>query len=60
MYVVGNPAMFYPLRRSEALESALQVAGNRWRVWIEHKDTGARIFESEAETKYLAERQLNR
>lgn len=52
--------MFYPLRRSEALESALQVAGNRWRVWIEHKDTGARIFESEAETKYLAERQLNR
>lgn len=66
MYVAGNPAVFSkatssssnPMRRGEAMEGAVQVAGNRWRVWDEHKDTGKRIFESEAETKYLASREV--
>ncbi len=58
-YVAGNPAMFSqvrtdaggPYRRAEALVAAEKVAGNGggWRVWVEHQETGKRIFESEAE-----------
>lgn len=60
MYVAGNPEMFSkvisnasnPLRRSEALENAGKIAANGWRVWVEHKDSGKRIFESEVEKMY--------
>lgn len=61
-YVVGNPEMFSrvttaaggPFRRTEALESAKKVAdnGGGWRVWVEHAETGKRIFESEAEVNH--------
>ena len=62
MYVVGNPSMFSkatanasnPLRKDEALEGAATVASNGWRVWVEHQDTGKRIYESEAEKQHQA------
>jgi len=62
MYVAGNPEMFSkvranasnPLKRSDALASAKTVAGNGWRVWVEHQDTGERIFESEQEKNHQA------
>ncbi|WP_316157795.1 hypothetical protein [Cupriavidus sp. BIC8F] len=56
-YVVGNPTMFTkvtsdadnPKTRADALADASKVALNGWRVWVEHAETGVRIFESEAE-----------
>ncbi len=58
-YVVGNPKMFSrvttgagsPMKRSEAIEGAKIIEGNGggWRVWVQHAETGARIFESAAE-----------
>lgn len=62
MYVVGNPAMFSrvtanadnPLSRAEALAAAETVAGNGWRVWVEHRDRPERIFESQAEKDHKA------
>lgn len=61
-YVVGNPAMFSkvttaaggPFRRAEALNGAETVAvnGGGWRVWVEHHETGKRIFESESERQF--------
>ena len=56
-YVVGNPAMFSrvtdcsdnPMSRKEALEAAQRLADNGWRVWVEHKISQKRIFESPAE-----------
>lgn len=64
MYVVGNPAMFTrvtenadnPLGRKDALEGAKTVSKNGgWRTWVEHKDTGVRIFESDSEVQYQKE-----
>ncbi len=60
MYIAGNPDMFTkvrscgsnPVKRSEALKGAEKLADNGWRVWVEHKETGARIFESEIEKEY--------
>lgn len=62
MYVAGNPSMFSrvisaadnPMPRAKAMECALNVANNGgcWRVWVEHKETGERIFESEAEKEH--------
>ena len=62
MYVVGNPRMFErvtenagnPCARADALEGANTVANNggNWRTWVEHKDTGERIFESASEIAY--------
>ncbi|HRQ47928.1 MAG TPA: hypothetical protein PK725_13330 [Rhodocyclaceae bacterium] len=59
-YVAGNPAMGSkvttgaggPFRRAEALRNAAKVAANGWRVWVEHHETGKRIFESEAERQF--------
>lgn len=67
-YVAGNPAMFSrvrtdaggPHRRAEALAAAEQVAGNGWRVWIEHHETGKRIFESEAERQFKRDAETKR
>ena len=62
MYVAGNPSMFSrvtsaadnPMSRAKAMECALNVVNNGgcWRVWVEHKETGERIFESEAEKEH--------
>ncbi|MYM92585.1 hypothetical protein [Duganella vulcania] len=60
-YVVGNPAMFSkvttaagsPMKRNEALSGAQTIEANGgWRVWVEHAETGKRIFESDAEKEY--------
>lgn len=59
-YVVGNPETRFkitsdaqnPLRKSKALDAATRLASNNWRVWVEHKETGVRIFESEQEIAY--------
>lgn len=37
------------IKRSLALEGGNTVAANGWRVWVEHANTGERIFESYAE-----------
>lgn len=62
MYIAGNPKMFSkvrsdasnPLRRSEALAGAKKIAENGWRVWVEHKDSAERIYESDIEKQYAA------
>ena len=59
-YVAGNPDMFAkvtdaagnPRLRAVAISDANKVAPNGWRVWVEHAQTGERIFESEAETAF--------
>lgn len=59
-YVVGNPAMCSnvtvaaggPFRRAEAMAAAEKVASNDWRAWVEHHETGKRIYESEAERQF--------
>ena len=59
-YVAGNPGIFFkvrsdssnPMKRSEALEAAGRLADRNWRVWVEHKDSGKRIYESEAEIAF--------
>lgn len=59
-YVVGNPKIFSkvtedagnPMTRSEAIEGAEAIAGNKWRVWVERADTKERIFESDVEKAY--------
>ena len=60
MYVVGNPTMFRrvtaaadnPQPRAKALEGAQIVQANGWRVWVEHLESGKRIFESQAEQEF--------
>jgi hypothetical protein len=57
MYVVGNPETRFkvtsdasnPQKRSKAIEGANKLSSHKWRVWVEHKDTGERIFESNVE-----------
>lgn len=54
MYALGNTNRVMgdsenPQRRSKALEGAATITKNGWRCWVEHKDTGKRIFENEAE-----------
>lgn len=64
-YIAGNPEMFSrvitaagsPMKRSSALEGAEAVSKNGWRVWVEHADSGIRIFESEVEKMYLSAEQ---
>lgn len=61
-YVAGNPETRFsvtsdaqnPMRRSKAVEAAERLAGNNWRVWVEHTKTGERIFESKQEIAYSA------
>lgn len=53
MYVIGNTGRIVgdaanPQDRTGALAGAATVACNGWRVWVEHKDTGKRIFEKAA------------
>ncbi len=60
MYVVGNPDTMSmvttdaesPMKRSLALDAAKRLATNSWRVWVEHKDSGERIFESDVEKNW--------
>lgn len=67
-YVVGNPAMFSkvtvaaggPFRRADALNAAETIAGNGWRAWVEHHETGKRIFESAAELRFKHEAEAKR
>lgn len=64
-YIPGNPAtrrkvITYagsPMLRYEALAGARKIADNGWRVWVEHKDTHKRIFESAIEKEYRAREQ---
>ncbi len=41
-----------PQRRARALDGAATITKNGWRCWVEHKDTGKRIFENPAETAH--------
>lgn len=67
-YVVGNPTMFSkittaaggPFRRTEALKAAKTVERNGWRAWVQHYETGKRIFESEAEQAYKQDQEAKR
>ena len=41
-----------PLPRKVALDKAVAISRNGWRVWIEHYQTGKRLFENDAERSY--------
>jgi len=54
MYALGNTDRVVgdagnPQARRSALEGAAVIDKNGWRVWVEHHETGKRIFESERE-----------
>jgi len=54
MYVVGKTGRVVsdadnPQDRTGALRGAETVSRNGWRVWVEHHQTGKRIFESQDE-----------
>lgn len=54
MYEVGNTGRIVgdsdnPQSRKKALEGAATIDQNGWRVWVEHHQSGARVFESERE-----------
>jgi hypothetical protein len=61
-YVAGSPAMNSgatanadnPMSRTDALAAAEKVAGNGWRVWVEHHARQERIFESKPEKDHKA------
>lgn len=40
-----------PLSRAQALEGAATIARNGWRVWVEHAQSGKRIFDSPAQDR---------
>lgn len=52
MYLMGNSALGAkafaknPMQRSEALSESQKIADNGWHVWVEHKVSGERIFDS--------------
>lgn len=68
-YVAGNPEIFSkvvtaagsPMKRSDALTGAktIEANGGGWRAWVEHAESGKRIFESEAENQFTASQQAN-
>lgn len=68
MYVAGNPAMFSrvtsctenPMPRADAIAGAEKIAKNGWRVWVEHHQTGRRIFESVPEQQHKASQEAKR
>lgn len=41
-----------PQRRASALQCAATIERNGWRVWVEHHQTGKRIFQSELEVAH--------
>lgn len=54
MYAVGNTGKIVgdsdnPQVRKLALNGAAIIEKNGWRVWVEHVNTGERLFESERE-----------
>lgn len=59
MYAVGNTGRIAgdaanPQDRAGALSGAATIAGNGWRVWVEHHASGKRIFESDSEKQHQA------
>lgn len=59
MYVLGNTSRVVgdaanPQDRTGALSGAEHVSKNGWRVWVEHHESGRRIFESDAEKQHKA------
>ena len=54
-FIAGNPNIFTKVRcqkpalRSKAISEAKDIAKNRWVVWVEHFETGEKIFESSPE-----------
>lgn len=59
MYEVGNTGRIVgdagnPQMRAIALEGAEKVAEFGWRVWVEHHESGKRIFESQVEKDHVA------
>lgn len=61
-YVAGNPSLYTkiitdiasPMSKGQAINIGKKIAANGWRVWVECKDTGERIFESAVEKEYSA------
>ncbi|MBG0881935.1 hypothetical protein H0X90_34610 [Burkholderia sp. 9775_39] len=56
-YALGNTSRIVgdasnPQARTSAIKGAEKIAGNGWRVWVEHHKTGERIFESQSEKAY--------
>ena len=57
-FVAGNPKLFDKaaggeiMARWEAIEAAQRMSANGWRAWVEHHETGVRIYESDAEKSH--------
>lgn len=54
MYVLGNTTRIIgsadnPQARKTALAGAAIVNANGWRVWVEHCETGKRLYENPSE-----------
>ena len=65
MYVLGTTGRVTgsaenPQRRAKALDVAATVTKNGWRCWVEHKDTGKRIFENPPEVGYRQAQEAKR
>jgi hypothetical protein len=59
-YVAGNTNRVIseasnPQSRKAAIEGANVVSRNGWRVWIEHYQTGKRLYENELEKAHQAD-----
>ena len=58
-YALGNTERIVndasnPQSKQSALDGAQVVNRNGWRVWVEHNETGERIFESQREKDHKA------
>ncbi|MBN3776947.1 hypothetical protein G3O06_05100 [Burkholderia sp. Ac-20345] len=59
MYALGNTGRIVgdsdnPQARKTALEGAAVVDKNGWRVWVEHHQTGERLYENDPEKAHRA------
>lgn len=58
MFIAGNSAKVVkhahskPLTRKAALDKAVAISQKGWRAWVEHYQTGKRLFENDAERNY--------
>lgn len=59
MYALGNTSRIVgdsanPQDRAGAIGGAETITKNGWRAWVEHCETGKRIFENQAEVHHKA------
>ncbi len=61
-FIAGNPQIFNkvrtgtgsPMGRAQALEEAEIINSKGWRGWVEHENTGERIYETDVEKQFIS------